>query len=107
MKNKKVYIVLFQYQLSKHYSTKDVNATERCEFVDRLTNRHITDSVFILNFTDQTVKKSRNLDLTYESLFGYIESKFPEQIEQLKQYVNSGVVVNEVVAQETQEAVTN
>ena len=81
---KGIYIVLLQYRLSDHYVTPDKNATERCEFVNKITNRHITDATVILDFKNKTVYKSRNPDLAYQDYYDYIKTRFENEISHLE-----------------------
>lgn len=81
---KGIYIVLLQYRLSDHYVTPDKNATERCEFVNKITNRHVTDATVILDFKNKTIVKSRNSDLAYQDYYDYIKERFEEQINHLE-----------------------
>lgn len=84
---KRVYIVVLHRILSKEYSTKDVNTVEKCEFVDRITKRHLTDSTFILDFKNSKIYKTRNNSATYESLLSYVSERYPEKIEELTKLI--------------------
>lgn len=85
---KKVYIVLFQYRLSDHYVTDKRNAIERCEFVSRITNRHLTDSTFILDYTNKSIKKSRTNEMSYNDFYSYLKTQFPDEIQKLEAEFN-------------------
>ncbi len=62
----------------------DWEITETVEFVNRLSNKHITMSSSIANYLEKKLisGKSKGMD-SYEQFDSYVRSKYPKQIAQL------------------------
>lgn len=84
---KGIYIVMFHRKLSKEYSTDEVNSIEKCEFVDKISNKHLLESTFILDVKNSKIYKARNNLVTYDSLYKYVSDRYPEKIEELSKLI--------------------
>lgn len=96
----KIYVVFTRYMF-KNKTTGELEVTETCNVVDRVTRKMDREASVIIDFSHNKLLKNREPDVTIEQYLEHFRNRFPKQfngimqlIEAEEQYLNG---VNKVL----------
>lgn len=114
-KNKGIYVV-FMHTVTQNEEGSPV-MQETCEFVDRLSNRHMTTATVILELIEGVFVKNRTDNNEFRDYIDYTQIRYPDKFEMLlniteladkykKVKTNAGDEDKEIVVLDTEQSVT-
>jgi len=80
-KNKGVFVVLIH--VYKPQGNGQVEVYEECEFVDKLRNKHYTNSTAILDLVNKKILKNRTDNDSFDDFIKHVKESYPEQFTSL------------------------
>lgn len=79
MKKKKYYIVLVHTYVPSKTNPGKHEAMEKCEFVNRVSNKHLSNATVILDVVNKKFTKNRIEGATYEQFIGHVKKQHPQE----------------------------
>lgn len=87
-KNHGVFAVITHSYRPKPYSN-EVEARERCEFVDRIKYRHLREATAIIDIKNmETIKNRVGEKATFDKYISHIEESYPKEFKDLLTYTD-------------------